>query len=170
MIAFWPLYRILSWANLGLSFVIVLAGARMAGAGVTDRRRGDETECHAASGKRLRPPTVDTRRVPVLSQRVIEFAHALGLRVIAWTVDDPSVIDTLLLDRGVDGVITDRPDVLRERLVARGEWEPWNSSPTMTAAVRADPPGSPRGAPGTAGCRWVDCSPSANKRVRRLMS
>jgi glycerophosphoryl diester phosphodiesterase len=29
-----------------------------------------------------------------------------------------------LLDAGVDGIITDRPDVLREVLVARNQWLP----------------------------------------------
>ena len=29
-----------------------------------------------------------------------------------------------LFDAGVDGIITDRPDVLREVLVARGSWSP----------------------------------------------
>ena len=59
--------------------------------------------------------------LPVYSQRLVELAHDLGLRVMVWTIDDAAVIAGLL-DEGVDGVITDRPDVLRDVLIARGAW------------------------------------------------
>ena len=54
-------------------------------------------------------------------ERVIRRAHELGIRVIVWTVDDPAAMRALL-DMGVDGIITDRPDLLREVLISRGEW------------------------------------------------
>ncbi|WP_307807795.1 glycerophosphodiester phosphodiesterase family protein [Nocardioides xinjiangensis] len=60
-------------------------------------------------------------RLPIHSDRVIARAHELGIRVVVWTVDDPATMRGLL-DMGVDGIITDRPDVLREVLIARGEW------------------------------------------------
>jgi glycerophosphoryl diester phosphodiesterase len=60
-------------------------------------------------------------RLPVHAERVIARAHELGIRVAVWTVDDPATMRGLL-DAGVDGIITDRPDVLREVLVSRGEW------------------------------------------------
>jgi len=59
----------------------------------------------------------------VVRQPVVDLSHELGLRVIAWTVDDPASINRLL-DLGVDGIITDRPDVLRDALIACGAWEP----------------------------------------------
>ena len=62
-------------------------------------------------------------RLPVHSERVIARAHELGIRVVVWTVDDPATMRALL-DAGVDGIITDRPDVLREVLLARGQWTP----------------------------------------------
>jgi glycerophosphoryl diester phosphodiesterase len=37
-----------------------------------------------------------------------------------------------VLDSGMDGVITDRPDLLREVLIARGGWQP----PQVTASER----------------------------------
>jgi glycerophosphoryl diester phosphodiesterase len=46
-------------------------------------------------------------------------AHALGVRVVAWTVTEPADVQRLL-DWGVDGIISDRPDLVREILAKRG--------------------------------------------------
>jgi glycerophosphoryl diester phosphodiesterase len=45
----------------------------------------------------------------------LEAAHRAGLEVIPWTVNEPDVMDRLM-SLGVDGLISDRPDVLLERL------------------------------------------------------
>jgi len=42
-------------------------------------------------------------------------AHARGLWVDAWTIDDPAEMQ-MLIEIGVDGIITDRPDLLMEVL------------------------------------------------------
>ncbi|HMS80266.1 MAG TPA: glycerophosphodiester phosphodiesterase family protein, partial [Burkholderiaceae bacterium] len=46
-------------------------------------------------------------------------AKGLGLAVVPWTVNDPGTMRRLI-DLGVDGLITDRPDLLRGVLVERG--------------------------------------------------
>ena len=51
-----------------------------------------------------------------------------------WTVDDPHLMHELL-DKGVDGIITDRPDVLREVLVARGQWTTMPAHPALIERV-----------------------------------
>lgn len=50
-------------------------------------------------------------RASDLTPALIEEAHAAGLRVIPWTVNDPEEM-RLLIEMGVDGLISDRPDVL----------------------------------------------------------
>lgn len=59
--------------------------------------------------------------VEVVSRRFVDAVHGAGAQVHVWTVDDAVQIGALL-DLGVDGIITDRADVLREVLLARGEW------------------------------------------------
>ena len=39
----------------------------------------------------------------------------------AWTIDDPATM-CRLLDARVDGLITDRTDLLKDVLVERGQW------------------------------------------------
>jgi glycerophosphoryl diester phosphodiesterase len=45
----------------------------------------------------------------------VDEAHALGLKVIPWTINESADMEAFI-DRGVDGIITDRPDRLREVL------------------------------------------------------
>jgi glycerophosphoryl diester phosphodiesterase len=54
-----------------------------------------------------------------LNAHLVEQAHALGLRVVPWTVNEPADMERLLAFN-VDGMITDRPDVLRTLLEHRG--------------------------------------------------
>jgi glycerophosphoryl diester phosphodiesterase len=60
-------------------------------------------------------------RVPIVTRRFVETAHRLGAQVHVWTVDDGDEM-ARLLDLGVDGIMTDRPAVLKELLVERGGW------------------------------------------------
>lgn len=46
-------------------------------------------------------------------------ARSLGLQVVVWTVAEPADI-AAMLDLGVDGIISDRPDLVREEMKRRG--------------------------------------------------
>lgn len=70
--------------------------------------------------KALQLPT-QIRGVKVVDEKLVQAAHNDGLQVHVWTVNDRAEMERLL-DIGVDGVITDRPDVLKELLIERGQW------------------------------------------------
>jgi glycerophosphoryl diester phosphodiesterase len=65
-------------------------------------------------------------RAPIFVERLVAMSHDIDVRVVAWTVDEPVVMQRLL-DAGVEAIITDRPDVLREVLVSRHQWAPMPS-------------------------------------------
>lgn len=74
----------------------------------------------AGRGDALQVP-YRTGGVRIVTARFVERAHAAGRPVHVWTVDEPGDMHALL-DLGVDGLMTDRTDVLREVLVGRGQW------------------------------------------------
>jgi glycerophosphoryl diester phosphodiesterase len=67
----------------------------------------------AAGGKIWSPLYSD------VDPRSIAEAHRLGLPVVVWTVNKPEDM-AHLIDMGVDGIISDRPDVLRSVAAKKG--------------------------------------------------
>ncbi len=61
------------------------------------------------------------RGITLTDVALVRAAHRADLQVHVWTVDDP-VAMRRLLDLGVDGIMTDRPQVLKEVLQSRGQW------------------------------------------------
>ncbi|WP_236654290.1 glycerophosphodiester phosphodiesterase [Streptacidiphilus anmyonensis] len=57
----------------------------------------------------------------LVDRAFVETAHALGLQVHVWTVNEADRMRSLL-DLGVDGIMTDHIDVLRDVLIERGAW------------------------------------------------
>ena len=86
-------------------------------AGVTLLRVGlpFSTACNAAQVPVKQGP------LTVVNQRFVTRAHDRGLKVHVWTIDDPAEMSRLI-DLGVDGLMTDRPMVLRDVLMQRKMW------------------------------------------------
>ncbi|MER6626666.1 glycerophosphodiester phosphodiesterase [Streptomyces sp. NPDC000987] len=59
--------------------------------------------------------------IQVVDRRFVRTAHARGLQVHVWTVNEPERMHRLL-DLGVDGIMTDHIDTLREVMEERGVW------------------------------------------------
>lgn len=60
--------------------------------------------------------------VRVVTPGFVRRAHRHGLQVHVWTINDPAEMHRLL-DLGVDGIVTDRADLLKKVLQDRGQWD-----------------------------------------------
>ncbi|MGH9000548.1 MAG: glycerophosphodiester phosphodiesterase [Acidimicrobiia bacterium] len=58
---------------------------------------------------------------PLVDARFVRAAHQRGIAVHVWTIDEPETMHHLL-DIGVDGLMTDRPSLLKAVFVERGQW------------------------------------------------
>jgi glycerophosphoryl diester phosphodiesterase len=59
----------------------------------------------------------------VATESFVRHAHALGLDVHVWTINDRAEM-TRFLDLGADGIMTDDIETLRDVLIQRGQWHP----------------------------------------------
>jgi glycerophosphoryl diester phosphodiesterase len=64
----------------------------------------------------------------IATSAFIRRAHATGLQVHVWTVNEPALMASLL-DRGADGIMTDQTELLRDLLESRGQWQPIGLGP-----------------------------------------
>ena len=86
-----------------------VAGARAAAlCGLMPRAGADCVQVPLRSG-----------RIPIVTAGFVRAAHRAGLPVHVWTVNNESSMHDLL-DLGVDGIMTDRPRLLRDVFAARG--------------------------------------------------
>ncbi|MDG4831062.1 glycerophosphodiester phosphodiesterase [Solwaraspora sp. WMMD1047] len=118
-----------SFSDARLARLRALAGPKVATSlgmrGVARLRIG------SLAGRPLRlPPSVVAAqvpvrygRLPVVDRRLVAYAHRLGLQVHVWTIDEPTEMHELL-ELGVDGIMTDHVDVLRDVYASRGHWPP----------------------------------------------
>ena len=83
-------------------------------AGLAVRAHGSVPRMVKAAGGAVWSPNAGA-----LTEALLEEAQSLGLKVIPWTVNAPTDMQRLL-DWGVDGLITDYPDKLRDVMRARG--------------------------------------------------
>jgi len=65
------------------------------------------------------PPNLG--KISVVDERLMAVAHAAGLPVHVWTINDATEMDRLL-ELGADGIMTDRIDTLKTVLTKRGTW------------------------------------------------
>lgn len=77
----------------------------------------------------------DRLQVParLVTDTYLRRAHAHGLPVDAWTVNDPAQMSRLIA-AGVDGIMTDAPALLRDVLRSHGRWD--SSAPCIRTGVR----------------------------------
>ena len=59
--------------------------------------------------------------ITLTDKRLVDDAHSAGLQVHVWTIDEPDEMEHLL-DLGVDGIMTDKPLVLKQILQNKGLW------------------------------------------------
>lgn len=64
---------------------------------------------------------VSFRGIPVVTARSVAAAHAAGKFVHVWTINDDLEMHRLL-DLGVDGLVSDHADLLKQVLLERGQW------------------------------------------------
>jgi len=60
-------------------------------------------------------------KINLVDQKFCDTAHEQGLQVHVWTIDEEAQMNRLI-DMGVDGLMTDRPSVLKSVLEKRGLW------------------------------------------------
>ncbi len=73
------------------------------------------------------------KKAELVTRRSVARAHRLGLQMHIWTINDPAEMNRLL-DLGVDGIMTDRADLLAAVMRERGYWPAAQNPPAPNLA------------------------------------
>nr|WP_229680284.1 glycerophosphodiester phosphodiesterase [Saccharopolyspora subtropica] len=111
-------HRVARLRRLGGPRLLTSAGRRSAALLWLSSRVGGGGFRPLVAGAAAQVPVGLGRLLPVVDARFVRQAHRWGIEVHVWTVDDAAEMRALL-DLGVDGLVTDRPDVLSEVLRER---------------------------------------------------
>lgn len=76
---------------------------------------------YAPQFQTIQPPydPAESLNIPIMTERFIRESQTKGIRVEPWTVNDPAIMKQYIT-WGVDGIITDRPDLMMEVLQEMG--------------------------------------------------
>ncbi len=56
--------------------------------------------------------------ISLLNKNIVKELHELGIKVITWTINDKKTLQKAL-DTGIDGVVTDRPDIVLKEITKK---------------------------------------------------
>lgn len=101
--------------------VATSAGTREVGAFVLGARLGAAAHGPLSAVDAVQVP-VKAGPLTVVSERTLAAAHRARKHVHVWTVNDPAQM-ARLIDLGVDGIVTDRADLLKDVLIRLGRWQ-----------------------------------------------
>ena len=77
----------------------------------------------SGSFRNIRAAQVPVSQGPltIVDKSFIQAAHNADIQVHVWTIDEPDEM-VRLLDLGVDGIMTDKPETLKKILLSRNAW------------------------------------------------
>jgi len=96
-----------------------VASLRLAGRIAGSRER--VAQVPTAAGRSGTGDSGSGRQLSIVTPSFVRHAHTRGVPVHVWTINDEAEMHRLL-DLGVDGLMTDRPELLRAVFEARGIW------------------------------------------------
>lgn len=80
---------------------------------------GSKAEANIVSAVKAAGGRIWSPNFNALDAQKLKQARSLGLQAVVWTVNEPAQI-AAMLDLGVDGIISDRPDLVRKEMKRRG--------------------------------------------------
>ncbi len=75
----------------------------------------------SGSAPRAAQVPINAGKLEIVTERFIASAHRCNIAVHVWTINDAPTMHRLI-DLGVDGIMTDDVDLLRDVLIERGRW------------------------------------------------
>ena len=64
---------------------------------------------------------VSFKGIKIITKKLIDFIHIQNKKIHVWTIDDQTEMQRLI-DLGVDGIMTDRPSILKDVLIKNNLW------------------------------------------------